>query len=94
MRVPSLIEGHSPIAISSRYVHPSEDTVLSARSNLGGRKIGHSPKKANISARSGHSEVNEGKWPGASEHFGSGLSKPSLHCQKQPPAFGHGYVRT
>ncbi len=35
--------------------------MLSARSNLGGHKIGHSPKKANISARSGHSEVNEGK---------------------------------
>jgi integrase len=36
------IAGHSSIAISSRYVHPSEDTVLAAMSRLGGHKIGHS----------------------------------------------------
>jgi integrase len=36
------IVGHSSIAISSRYVHPSEDAVLSAMSRLGGHKIGHS----------------------------------------------------
>lgn len=36
------IAGHSSIAISSRYVHPSEDAVLSAMSRLGGHKIGHS----------------------------------------------------
>jgi integrase len=35
------IAGHSSIAISSRYVHPSEDAVLSAMSRLGGHKIGH-----------------------------------------------------
>jgi integrase len=35
------IAGHSSIAISSRYVHPSEDTVLNAISRLGGHKIGH-----------------------------------------------------
>jgi integrase len=36
------IAGHSSIAISSRYVHPSEDAVLTAMSRLGGHKIGHS----------------------------------------------------
>ena len=36
------IAGHSSIAISSRYVHPSEDAVLSAMSRLGGHKNGHS----------------------------------------------------
>jgi integrase len=34
--------GHSSITISSRYVHPSEDAVLSAMSRLGGHKTGHS----------------------------------------------------
>jgi integrase len=36
------IAGHSSIAVSSRYVHPSEDTVLAAMSRLGGHKTGHS----------------------------------------------------
>jgi integrase len=36
------IAGHASIAISSRYVHPSEDAVLDAISRLGGHKIGHS----------------------------------------------------
>ena len=35
------IAGHSSITISGRYVHPSEDAVLSAMSRLGGHKIGH-----------------------------------------------------
>ena len=35
------IAGHSSIAISSRYVHPSEDAVLNAISRLGGHNIGH-----------------------------------------------------
>jgi len=34
--------GHSSITISSRYVHPSEDAVVSATSRLGGHKTGHS----------------------------------------------------
>jgi integrase len=38
------IAGHSSIAISSRYVHPSEDAVLSAMSRLGGHNSGHSPE--------------------------------------------------
>jgi integrase len=36
------IAGHSSIGISSRYVHPSEDAVLSAMSRLGGHNFGHS----------------------------------------------------
>jgi integrase len=35
------IAGHSSIAISSRYVHPSEEAVLSAMSRLGGHNSGH-----------------------------------------------------
>ena len=38
------IAGHSNISISQRYVHPSEDAVLSAMSRLSGHKIGHSEK--------------------------------------------------
>jgi hypothetical protein len=33
--------GHGSVAISSRYVHPSQDAVLSAMSRLGGHKTGH-----------------------------------------------------
>lgn len=36
------IAGHTSIAMSARYVHPSEDAVLTAISRLGGHKIGHS----------------------------------------------------
>jgi integrase len=36
------IAGHSSIAISSRYVHPSENAVLAAVERMGGHKIGHS----------------------------------------------------
>ena len=36
------IAGHSNVSMSSRYVHPSEDAVLTAMSRLGGHKIGHS----------------------------------------------------
>ena len=35
------IAEHSSVAISSRYVHPSEDVVLAAMSRIGGHKIGH-----------------------------------------------------
>jgi len=34
------IAGHSSAAMSSRYVHPQEDTVLIAMERLGGHKIG------------------------------------------------------
>jgi hypothetical protein len=36
------IAGHRSIAISTRYVHPSEDTVLPAMLRLGGQSIGQS----------------------------------------------------
>jgi integrase len=36
------IAGHSSIAISSRYVHPSENSVLDAMERMGGHKTGHS----------------------------------------------------
>jgi integrase len=40
------IAGHSGIAVSARYVHPSEDVVLAAMSRLGGHKIGHTQNEA------------------------------------------------
>lgn len=36
------IAGHSSIAMSYRYVHPSEDRVLDAMAVLGGHRTGHS----------------------------------------------------
>jgi integrase len=39
------IAGHSSVAISARYVHPSEDSVLQAMERLGGHNSGHSPEK-------------------------------------------------
>jgi integrase len=35
------IAGHSSVAMSARYVHPSEDAVLSALDRLGGHNFGH-----------------------------------------------------
>jgi integrase len=40
------VAGHSSIAISARYVHPSEDAVLEAMERLGGHNSGHSAKLA------------------------------------------------
>jgi len=34
------IAGHSSIGISARYIHPSEDAVLTAMSRLGGHNSG------------------------------------------------------
>jgi integrase len=42
------IAGHSSVAMSTRYVHPSGDAVLEAISRLGGHKIRHS-KESGIS---------------------------------------------
>jgi integrase len=44
------IAGHSDIRISARYVHPSEDAVLTAMSRLGGHKTGHSGDQTESSA--------------------------------------------
>lgn len=41
------IAGHNSITISSRYVHPSEDTVLAAFSRLSGHNSGHSGLQGN-----------------------------------------------
>jgi integrase len=40
------IAGHASIAISTRYVHPSDDAVLAAVERLGGHRIGHSQNEA------------------------------------------------
>ena len=40
------IAGHTSIGISSRYVHPSDDAVLSAMSRLGGHNSGHNEESA------------------------------------------------
>jgi integrase len=40
------IAGHSNVSMSFRYVHPSEDAVLTAMAKLGGHKIGHSENHA------------------------------------------------
>jgi len=47
------VAGHSSVAISSRYVHPSEDQVLAAMSRLGGHKIGHSAENNILDGREG-----------------------------------------
>jgi integrase len=43
------IAGHSNVSMSSRYVHPSEDAVLTAMARLGGHKIGHSENQPDSS---------------------------------------------
>jgi len=45
------IAGHTSITISARYVHPSEEAVLSAVERLGGHKIGHTPENSHASPR-------------------------------------------
>src|ERR1700745_3987917 len=54
------IAGHSSVAISSRYVHPSEDAVLFAISRLGGHKIGHSPKGEEIDEITEQPQLTDG----------------------------------
>ena len=59
------IAGHSSIAISSRYVHPSEDAVMNAISRLnpaqGGHKNGHTPENRILESGEKTPEVIEGK---------------------------------
>src|SRR5205814_380732 len=40
------IAGHSSVAISARYVHPSEDSVFAALEKLSGHNSGHSEGRA------------------------------------------------
>ena len=58
------IAGHSSITVSSRYVHPSEDAVLSAMTRLGGHNFGHSQKTAEIPADQKELQVTDGKGEG------------------------------
>jgi integrase len=44
------IAGHSNVSMSSRYVRPSEDAVLSAMARLGGHKIGHNQTDSGTAA--------------------------------------------
>jgi integrase len=43
------VAGHSSIAISARYVHPSEDAVLTAMERLGGHNSRHNENLAPLS---------------------------------------------
>ena len=47
------IAGHNSVGISARYVHPSQDAVLSALERLGGHNSGHSGEVENITAPQG-----------------------------------------
>ncbi len=53
------IAGHSSIAISSRYVHPSDDAVLSALSRLGGHNSGHTGEMQELGDQSDRTEPTE-----------------------------------
>jgi integrase len=53
------IAGHSSVAISSRYVHPSEDAVFAAFSNLGGHNSGHSENSAALAMVPNASQMND-----------------------------------
>jgi hypothetical protein len=55
------IAGHSSIAISSRYVHPSEEAVLGAFSRLGGHNSGHRPELENSTERRDYLEASDNK---------------------------------
>jgi len=55
------IAGHSSIAISSRYVHPSEDTVLAAISRLDGHNSGHTAESLKFPPKSEGVEIAEAK---------------------------------
>jgi integrase len=44
------IAGHSSIAISARYVHPSEDAVLDAMARLGGHNSRHNENLLNVNS--------------------------------------------
>ena len=61
------IAGHSSIAISARYVHPSEDAVLEAMARLGGHNSGHScgidcPRERNGASPANCMNKLEEKW--------------------------------
>ena len=47
------IAGHSNVSMPSRYVHSSEDAVLTAMAKLGGHKMGQSEEQTASSATVG-----------------------------------------
>jgi integrase len=55
------IAGHSSIALSSGYVHPSEDAVLNAMSRLGEHDFGHNQKTAGIPPNEEKPQLTEGE---------------------------------
>jgi hypothetical protein len=73
------VAGHSSVAISSRYVHPSEDAVLAAISRLSGHNSGHIGNLAEPTAKSGETRI-----PADSNSYmvsADGL-EPSTHALK------------
>jgi integrase len=51
------IAGHSSIAMSNRYVHPSADKVLDAMALLGGHKTGHSEEENENAQPTGQPQI-------------------------------------
>ena len=47
------IAGHSNVSMPSRYVHSSEDAVLTEMAKLGGHKMGHGEEQSASSATVG-----------------------------------------
>ncbi len=73
------VAGHSSVAMSNRYVHPSEDAVLGALSRLGGHNSGHNQLWGNSdpsAAQKGNSVESNGYVVSA-----DGL-EPSTHALK------------
>jgi hypothetical protein len=61
------IAGHSSVAISTRYVHPSEQAVLDAVERLAGHKIRHNDETLTTGERAGGSYHHDSagiKWSG------------------------------
>jgi len=53
------IAAHNSIAISSRYVHPSEDVVLDAMARLGGHNFGHNAETRELADKTGERKWNK-----------------------------------
>jgi hypothetical protein len=79
MRCTARIAGHRNISMSSRYVHPSEDSVLNAMANLGRHNIGAQRQSGKFEygrgATSNSIKTNE-KFDG---HDGIGVDLHRLH---------------
>jgi integrase len=79
------VAGHSSVAISSRYVHPSEDAVLAAMSRLGGHNSEHSGNRpvSSDSASLSKNPVESNRWVVSA----AGL-EPATHALKGVGARG------